>query len=1527
LAEEKKIEVSPQKQDRKKFRFFSYALLILCALMLLITLVASVTQTGIFRGWIKDFLVSKINDNFSSKFSTISIGEIQGNFFSEIIIKDASFKVKNDEMMSFDWIKIKYNIFGLLDKHVDLTEVTLENPKANFFRIRDDKGDSVWNVIYVFETAKDTLDVATEFNWKIDVKRLRINNLNYIMYGALPYDASVLNNIHPEKSITSENLKIGALNFEARAEYDKNAIKLWIYHFGFHSNFGFDLKGLSGDFYLSSSRAEINKLNIETSRSWIQSEYIFIDKINLINFEDLQGLESFKGKDKQLRLALVTKNFHFDDLKAFLPQVNFLDDEVYLNLKCKGIFDDILVESLNLRTQNSNFEFAGRMTNLTEPDKLWFDIKANNLRIDPRDTKIYTPGLQIPDYSHVGLVTGDLTYKGEPVNFESTFDVKSSVGNVKGFFNLNLNAPNYAYSTSVDASGVNIGKLLKDQKLESNINGKIEANGSGFDLANINTTVRYEVRDTKIYEQRIDKSAGVVNLRGYNIEADITYVSGRSDATVKGNINVRDFTNPVYNLKGQVRNFDVSAFTKDPADKSSLTFTFDLNGRGISPEDFQGTYNINLANSYYGDYEFLATPIDLKISTTGAEDYVTLNSNLIDFNARGNFTIPQIADVVMSNVVILQNEISKKFNLDTLLPVKPVRVNSSNMDFTYELKTKDPQAVSKLFFLNDLYFAGDVKGAVKNSQSGFDGKTNINLKSFAYKDSVFVLKDAHAELSHSNNYSLYKDSPRGDFNSFATTINFNADTVRFSGRTFDSVDAKFELEDAVQNFSFNAVQDTTIKADIAGRIDLASDSVTFYIERLFVSYDKIRAKNDDVLIACYRPYESNQLIDFDNFHISGDYIKLNVGGYYSFNSSSDMFVEATDVGLQALMELIQNQGNSNKNKPKYTVDNSPFKGTIRRALLSYKGTRDDPSLSFEMNTSMLRYENNRIGRVDAFIDYANQNLATDILVSNVQRQGSLRLTGNVPFTNPLQAPDSASYMAVFNNPLDLKLKATNFQINFFSKLIPNFSDIRGFLNGEITASGTVAEPILAGNATIEKGRMFFSWTGSYYRFEAAFKTDNSDLVIEKFSLYNDFDRARHIDVFGRINFAGLSINDIDLTTSGDMYVLDESSIQNRFGFYGEMLAGIGEPPIRIKGNLSNLLVSGQLIIKSARIFFPAISSMAYDVYADDFTYKILTDPAGDKYLDTTITVSEEELATIDPFLRYNYILEKREPSVADYITYDLAIVMEKSVYVNMKMNNLTREELNAEFKGDLKLDNRTPDKRFQLFGRMNIIGDSYYRFYKNFRIQDSYLDFIGDYNDPSLNIKAEYKNIRTIPDKNEQEIMYVVLSITGTRYKPELTLSLRTDAGSEITGDQAQSDAMSYLLFGAPLSATQGGSALSNLGTNFGSGLASSYLYEVLRNIAPFILNTEVIYSGGDISTTDIRVTSAFGDAIVRFGGKILTDINNFEVSVEYPLNKLFNVGVSNNLLIEIAREYTTSIFKNAQGFESKVGLTYRIRY
>ena len=178
----------------------------------MLTLIISITQTSFFRNWVKDYLVDTVNESFAEKQSTLTIGSLEGNFFSEIIVKDAVLKVKQDEMIKFDRLKVNFNIFGLLDKNIQVTEAVLNNPSVNFTRIPGSKGDSVWNFAHLF-SSEDTTKDTSEVDWKISVHRLRIENLNFVMLGKKPQDIPVSAiRILPEASLTTENLKIDGSN-------------------------------------------------------------------------------------------------------------------------------------------------------------------------------------------------------------------------------------------------------------------------------------------------------------------------------------------------------------------------------------------------------------------------------------------------------------------------------------------------------------------------------------------------------------------------------------------------------------------------------------------------------------------------------------------------------------------------------------------------------------------------------------------------------------------------------------------------------------------------------------------------------------------------------------------------------------------------------------------------------------------------------------------------------------------------------------------------------------------------------------------------------------------------------------------------------------------------------------------------------------------------------------------------------------------------------------------------------------------
>src|SRR5205085_5377416 len=115
-------------------------------------------------------------------------------------------------------------------------------------------------------------------------------------------------------------------------------------------------------------------------------------------------------------------------------------------------------------------------------------------------------------------------------------------------------------------TNINVGKIVKDESLESDINGRIEFAGSGFSPANVNTKITYDINNTKLYGQSIDKSAGTITLVNYNADINLTYLAKNLNTEVAGTFNYADINNPKYNLKGKVTNLNIEDFTKNAAD-------------------------------------------------------------------------------------------------------------------------------------------------------------------------------------------------------------------------------------------------------------------------------------------------------------------------------------------------------------------------------------------------------------------------------------------------------------------------------------------------------------------------------------------------------------------------------------------------------------------------------------------------------------------------------------------------------------------------------------------------------------------------------------------------------------------------------------------------------------------------------------------------------------------------------------------------------------------------------------------------
>ena len=158
---------------------------------------------------------------------------------------------------------------------------------------------------------------------------------------------------------------------------------------------------------------------------------------------------------------------------------------------------------------------------------------------------------------------------------------------------------------------------------------------------------------------------------------------------------------------------------------------------------------------------------------------------------------------------------------------------------------------------------------------------------------------------------------------------------------------------------------------------------------------------------------------------------------------------------------------------------------------------------------------------------------------------------------------------------------------------------------------------------------------------------------------------------------------------------------------------------------------------------------------------------------------------------------------------------------------------------------------------------------------DSKIVFHGPIDKPELDIRAVYENTKATEQFGTvtSSPIQVVLTVTGDPNNPEITLRLYEN-GTEMLGNDATSDAITYLLFGKyknELSASETQSVASGIGSTVGSLYVTSFFGQVVRNMLPFIKDAELNYSEGGIQNTNVSVSSEILDADVTVGSRVIT--------------------------------------------------------
>jgi hypothetical protein len=261
---------------------------------------------------------------------------------------------------------------------------------------------------------------------------------------------------------------------------------------------------------------------------------------------------------------------------------------------------------------------------------------------------------------------------------------------------------------------------------------------------------------------------------------------------------------------------------------------------------------------------------------------------------------------------------------------------------------------------------------------------------------------------------------------------------------------------------------------------------------------------------------------------------------------------------------------------------------------------------------------------------------------------------------------------------------------------------------------------------------------------------------------------------------------------------------------------------------------------------------------------------------------------------------------------------------------MTNEELFADLRGRLAFEKNGPEARVN--GQVEVTNRSYYNYFKKFEATGKLL-FTGNALNPELDIVGRHESVHQIavavPDSLEKVL--VKLEIKGTRNEPKLSFAIQKEKnGKYESWDQGneESNAIAFLLSGRfrdELTGKEQTGLITNNLLGVTSGVLSAPLREYLRKVSGVSL--DVLYYGGPTESADVRLSGEIGEAVLRFGGRVLNNINNTNFSVELPMSSIVGIETWRNLIFTVERRVEG--IENLQENRASNGarLLYRINF
>ena len=621
--------------------------------------------------------LARVAENQAGNFlnGQLSIGKIDGNFFTGLVVEDILLTYENDTVAFIEELDVSYNLRALLNGTVDVPEAAIENP---YFYL-EQYNDSTWNVQKIIKPVPEKQDTTPSKGMNLRFSDISISSGKIAINSPDTTIPQEVNNLNTQFSVYSEEDELSATLNEFRLSTVKPDFEVNQLEFEFHRDSSFfklndfqlktAMNRLTGKAEFESEAPKEASAHFESEELKLQEFSFFLPDLTIpaqpvvkldaeMNVDSVRVILELKDQNQQISLNAFSSN-----LAGYLLNKN----EELLDYQVQGTLDNVVL---------------GHWVGDPELDYLINGkLSAGGRGIDPASAEVVVQAnlgeSTIENKKLQELIIDLELYRG---NLSGLVQGKGDFGNFRVDPEINNLLDYPVYEVYLETGELNLAQLLDNDSLSSNINLTAQISGESFKPEQLTVTAEIKASESRFQEIQVDTLYADAKYSSENLRIDTLMLQSKDmNLTAGGN----------YAFSGP----------------SDIRLT----------ADFEGTE----ALQPFVSIEEFSTSGRLQAHLTGTMDSLTLNATLdTDSTIYQEMTLDTLhldanayiagTDTIFDAQLTAYNYFSGGFQLDSIqaqvegnLDSLYITADVSNDDLSTEIETGFVPGEKMRFTLND----------------------------------------------------------------------------------------------------------------------------------------------------------------------------------------------------------------------------------------------------------------------------------------------------------------------------------------------------------------------------------------------------------------------------------------------------------------------------------------------------------------------------------------------------------------------------------------------------------------------------------------------------------------------------------------------------------------------------------------------------------------------------------------------------------------------------------------------------------